>query len=340
MIERKVLVTGGAGYIGAHTVVELLAEGFQPVILDNLSRSDERLLKGIQSLTGKAPVFHQADCSDVDSVRKVFSDHGSFLGVLHFAALKSVGESVREPLLYYRNNMLSMIALLEVMEEFNVTNLIFSSSCTVYGEPDKIPVSEQSPIKAPESPYGATKQMCEQVLKDAAARGVRTISLRYFNPIGAHPSSMIGELPMGVPSNLVPYITQTAAGKRKELIIFGGDYNTPDGSCVRDYIHVVDLARAHVKALNYLETISPGGHFDAFNLGTGKGVSVLDLVKKFTSVTGVKFPYRVGPRRPGDVEKTFADPGKANKVLDWRTEFSIEQALSDAWKWEQTLNSR
>jgi UDP-glucose 4-epimerase len=256
---------------------------------------------------------------------------------MHFAAFKSVGESVQKPLSYFNNNIGSLVALLEVMQEFGVKDLIFSSSCTVYGQPDLIPVDESAPFKRAESPYGATKQMCERILEDAYITGLRVISLRYFNPIGAHPTALMGELPIGVPNNLVPYITQTAAGKREKLTVFGDDYNTPDGSCLRDFIHVVDVAIAHIRAMEYLNTQDGSNRYEAFNLGTGIGVSVLELIDKFQKVTGVKLPYSIGLRRPGDVEKVFADPTKVNKALNWKTKFSIEEGLLHAWEWEKKL---
>jgi UDP-glucose 4-epimerase len=338
MAGKKILVTGGAGYIGAHTCLSLVEGGYEPVILDNLSRSDERLLKGLEKLTGRPPAFIRGDCTDVSTLRQVFRDHKQIAGVMHFAALKSVGESVRMPLLYYQNNIQSLSSLLLVMKEFDVRDLIFSSSCTVYGQPETNPVPESAPFRRAESPYGATKQMCERILEDTFTTGFRVISLRYFNPIGAHPSSLLGEVSVDVPNNLVPYITQTAIGKRKELVVFGNDYSTPDGSCIRDYIHVLDIAEAHVSALEYLGTAGQN-LFEAFNLGTGAGVSVLELVNRFIKVSGVPLNYVIGPRRPGDVEQTFADPAKANKVMGWKARRSIDQALTDAWNWEKALAS-
>jgi len=337
MAEKKILVTGGAGYIGAHTVLALIKEGYQPVILDNFSRSDESLLKGLTKLIGRAPLLIKGDCTDTSVLRKIFEVHGQISGVMHFAALKSVGESVQIPLAYHQNNIQSLMSVLQVMKEYSVRDLIFSSSCTVYGEPDFIPVTESATFKRAESPYGATKQICERILEDVYKTGFRFLSLRYFNPIGAHPSALIGELPIGVPNNLVPFITQTAIGKRKQLVVFGNDYNTPDGSCIRDYIHVVDIAEAHVKALAHLHMTQSQTYLDAFNLGTGIGVSVLGLVKKFIEVTGVSLNYALGPRRHGDVEKTFADPTKANKLLGWKATRTIDQALLDAWGWEKAL---
>jgi UDP-glucose 4-epimerase len=338
-MQKRILVTGGAGYIGSHTALELEKSGHQAILLDNLSRSNLTLVRGLAGLIGREPTFIQGDCGDFNVLREVFRQHGPIDAVMHFAALKSVGESVQKPLLYYENNISSMTSLLKAMSEFDVHDIIFSSSCTVYGEPDVIPVTEKSPIKHAESPYGATKQMCERILEDACLNGIRAVSLRYFNPIGAHPSSLLGELPIGVPSNLVPYITQAAIGKRDKLTVFGNDYRTPDGSCVRDYIHVVDLAKAHVAAFNYLSGIQQKNFFDVFNLGTGHGVSVLELINKFMSVTGAKLNYVIGPRRPGDVERIFADPSKANKILNWKAQHSIEDALRDAWNWERKLAS-
>lgn len=338
MTKKKILVTGGAGYIGAHTVVELIQSGFEPVIVDNLSRSGDTLLKGIEKITNQKPLFYKGDCIDKDFLRSVIKEQGPISSVIHFAAYKSVGESVQSPLLYYHNNIASLVSVLEIMQEQKIKDIIFSSSCTVYGQPDHIPVNEEAPFKRAESPYGTTKQMCERILEDTYITGLRTISLRYFNPIGAHPSALLGELPIGVPSNLVPYITQTAIGKREKLTVFGDDYDTPDGSCLRDFIHVVDLAKAHVKALEFLlkESSTPM-LYKVFNLGSGVGVSVLDLITTFEKATGVKLSYTIGPRRPGDVEKTYADPAKVNKELDWKTEISIEDALLHSWQWEKKL---
>ena len=337
MSQKKVLVTGGAGYIGGHTAVELIQAGYDTVIVDNFSKSDDSLLKGMEKIIGHKPNFQQGDCVDKNFLRKIFREHGPFSCVLHFAAYKSVGESVQQPLMYYENNIGSLTALLEVMKEHDVKDLIFSSSCTVYGQPDRIPVNEDAPFKRAESPYGATKQMCERILEDSYKNGYRVISLRYFNPIGAHPSAMIGELPVGVPNNLVPYITQTAAGHRDKLTVFGSDYDTPDGSCVRDFIHVVDVAVAHLKAMEYLAKLKQEPTLEVFNLGTGKGVSVLELVRTFQEVTGVKLPYTIGPRRPGDVEKVYADPTKLNTAFNWKTKYSINEGLLHAWQWEKKI---
>ncbi len=337
MNSQKVLVTGGAGYIGIHTVVELVRAGMEPIIVDDLSQSDVRLLAGAEKIVGKKLLFYKVNCLDHAHFRKVFEQHPDITDVIHFAAFKSVNESVQYPLRYYSNNIGSLIALVEMMKEFSVARLVFSSSCTVYGQPDKIPVTESEPFKEAESAYGATKQMCERILQDEvkSSTSLKVISLRYFNPIGAHPSGLIGELPISVPSNLVPFITQTAIGKREKLTVFGSDYNTPDGSCLRDFIHVVDLAEAHLKALQKIETLSAG--YEAINLGSGVPVSVLDLIKTFIRITGVQLNYSIGPRRPGDVEKIYADPRKSFEMLHWKTRFTIESALEDAWNWEKKL---
>jgi len=334
--KKKILLTGGAGYIGAHTAVELIQLGYETVLMDDFSKSDKTLLLGVEKITGQKPVFFEGDCKDSQFLEKLFKQN-KFDCIIHFAAYKSVGESVSEPLLYYDNNLRSMIELLRAMKKFAVNEFIFSSSCTVYGQPSVIPVDENAPFKKAESPYGATKQMCERVLEDEvlANKSLKVISLRYFNPIGAHPSALIGEMPIGVPNNLVPYVTQTAAGLRAKLTIFGGDYNTPDGSCLRDFIHVTDLAHAHVKAVDKIGNMP--NRNEAFNLGTGDGVSVLGLVKKFIEVTGVKLNYEVGPRRSGDIEKVYANPVKAKKLLGWQTNLKLEDALKDAWRWQQKL---
>jgi len=338
-MSSKILVTGGAGYIGAHTVVELIQAGYDPVIVDDFSKSDDTLLRGIEKIIEKKPTFYHGDCCDSEFLKDIFKNHGPFASVMHFAAYKSVGESVSKPLDYYRNNLNSLITLLEVMKTNGVHDFIFSSSCTVYGQPDVIPVTEHAPFKRAESPYGATKQMCERILEDAYVLGFRIISLRYFNPIGAHPSALIGELPIGVPNNLVPYITQTASGKREKLTVFGNNYSTPDGSCIRDFIHVVDLATAHVKAMEHLSKNGAQKIYETFNVGTGIGVSVLELIDKFQKVTGVKLNYVIGPRREGDIEKVYADPKKVNNGLGWSTKFSVEEALLHSWNWEKKLDN-
>jgi UDP-glucose 4-epimerase len=339
MNKDHVLVTGGAGFIGAHTVVELLQAGFKVTVIDNLERSDYKIVEGIEAITKTKVDFHRIDCLNYASLDSLFTQN-KFSSVIHFAAFKSVNESVVEPISYYKNNIGSLVTIMEVMKKHQVSDLIFSSSCTVYGQPDSIPVDETAPFKRAESPYGATKQMCERILEDAATVGFRVISLRYFNPIGAHESALIGELPIGVPNNLVPYVTQTAAGLREKLTVFGSDYNTPDGSCVRDYIHVVDVATAHVKAIVYLSKQKATNFFEAFNLGTGVGVSVLELVKKFIEVTGVNLPYTIGPRRPGDVEKVYGDPQKINKALGWKTKYSLGESLLHAWNWEKKIRNK
>lgn len=333
---KKVLLTGGAGYIGAHTAVELIQQGFEVVIIDDLSRSEKRILDGIEKITSQKFSFYKGDCTDGEFLETVFKNN-KIDSIVHFAAFKSVNESVVNPLLYYQNNLGSMVALLGTMEKFNVNEIIFSSSCTVYGQPEHIPVDESAPFKKAESPYGATKQMCERILEDAihANKNLRSVSLRYFNPVGAHPSAKIGELPIGTPSNLVPYVTQTAAGIRQKLTVFGSDYDTPDGSCVRDFIHVVDLARAHVKALQKVNSLESRN--EVFNLGTGEGITVLDLVKRFIKTTGVQLNYEIGPRRAGDVEKIYANPAKAEKLLGWKTELSLEESLLHAWQWEKNI---
>jgi len=338
MSRKEVLVTGGAGYIGAHTLVELLHAGYSPVVIDNLSRSSKRLLEGVTSITGKSFPFYQIDCTNRGALQDVFARHPDITDVIHFAAFKSVNESVENPLIYFRNNLDSILSLLEVMQEVKVYRLVFSSSCTVYGQPDSIPVTEEAPFKKPESPYGATKQMGERILEDLvdAWRELLVVSLRYFNPIGAHPTGWIGELPFGVPNNLVPYITQTAIGKRDKLTVFGDDYSTPDGSCLRDFIHVVDLAQAHVAALDAMERLPR--RFEAFNLGSGIPCSVLELLNKFMKVTGVPVAYSIGPRRTGDIEKVYAAPAKSNQWLQWKTHLTTEDALRDAWNWEQKID--
>lgn len=334
--KKNILLTGGAGYIGAHTAVQFIQLGYNVVLIDNFSKSDDTLLNGITKITGKKPNFLEGDCRDPQFLRKIFHEN-KFNSVVHFAAYKSVGESVQEPLAYYDNNLRSMVELLVAMNEFGVNEFVFSSSCTVYGQPDIIPVEENAPFKKAESPYGATKQMCERLLEDAviANAALKAISLRYFNPIGAHPSALIGEMPVGIPANLVPYVTQTAAGLRKKLTVFGADYDTPDGSCLRDFIHVSDLALAHASAVDKIGTLP--NRYETFNLGTGEGVSVLGLINKFTEVTGVELRYEVGPRRPGDIEKVYANPAKAKNLLGWQTRLKLEDGLRDAWRWQQQL---
>jgi UDP-glucose 4-epimerase len=336
MSKKKILVTGGAGYIGTHTVVELYQADYCPIVVDDLSRSGRALLKGVERLTGQPLVFHQGDCCDAAFLDRVFRDEAPIAGVIHFAAYKAVGESVQRPLLYFRNNVGALITLLEVMQAHGVRDLVFSSSCTVYGQPDRVPVTEDHPFNRAESPYGATKQVCERILQDAHHTGLRAVALRYFNPIGAHPSSFIGELPIGTPGNLVPFITQTAIGKRTHLVVFGGDYPTADGSCVRDYVHVMDVAAAHVRAFEFMAD-APAQLSAAFNLGTGAGVSVLEVIRRFERATHTKVTYSIGPRRPGDVAQTYADPTRASSVLGWTPGFSLDDALLHAWNWEKTL---
>lgn len=336
----KVLVTGGSGFIGSHTVVELLAEGHEPIVVDSFVNSERSVLDRIKKITGKQPTLHVGDCTDRAFMDGVFLKEKHIDAVVHFAALKAVGESVRTPLVYYRNNLGALITLLDVMAAHSVTNLVFSSSATVYGEPDENPIPETATRKQAQSPYGNTKIICEDIIRDTV-RGdgtLKAVALRYFNPIGAHSSGLIGELPLGVPNNLVPFITQTAAGIRPSLTLFGNDYNTPDGTCVRDFVHVVDLAKAHIAALQYLERPeSPS--YDVFNVGTGNGTSVLELVKMFEHVLGKPLPVVFGPRREGDIESCYAGVEKIKNVLGWSAEKSMKHALEDSWRWQQSLES-
>lgn len=338
-MATKILVTGGTGYIGSHTVVELQQAGYEVVIIDNLSNSNREVLKGIEAITGIAPVFVEGDCTDLDTLKKLFEQNPGIKGIINFAASKAVGESVQKPLLYYRNNLNTLINLLECMPQYGVKGIVFSSSCTVYGEPDVNPIDETAPIKPATSPYGNTKQISEEIITDYIHSGapVKSIILRYFNPIGAHPSAKIGELPLGVPQNLVPYLTQAAAGIRKELTVFGDDYNTPDGSCIRDYIDVVDLAKAHVVAMRRMLDGEDTDSIEIFNLGTGRGVSVLELISEFEKATGVPVPHKIGGRREGDIEKIWAIPDKANNVLGWKAEVPVGETLANAWRWQQSL---
>ncbi|MCD7971954.1 MAG: UDP-glucose 4-epimerase GalE [Candidatus Azobacteroides sp.] len=335
-MKGKILVTGGTGYIGSHTVVELQNAGYEVIIIDNLSNSNKNVVDGIEKITGIRPIFKELDCTDKEEMRNLFSQYPGINGIIHFAASKAVGESVQKPLLYYRNNLDSLLNLLELMPEFNIESFVFSSSCTVYGQPDTLPVTENAPIKPALSPYGNTKQIAEEIIQDTVHSGasLKSIILRYFNPIGAHPSAEIGELPLGVPQNLVPFVTQTAAGLRKELSVFGDDYNTPDGSCIRDYINVVDLAKAHVIAVTRMLENKMKKPVEIFNLGTGKGLSVLEIIQTFEKVTGVKLPYKIVGRREGDIEKVWADPEFANKELGWTAKESVEDTLLSAWKWQ------
>jgi UDP-glucose 4-epimerase len=337
MSKVKVLVTGGTGYIGSHTAVELINEGFDVVIADDLSNSKLGALDGIRQITGVKPCFEQIDLCDKGHFEALIRKHKDIAAVIHFAAYKAVGESVAQPLKYYRNNLVSLINILELMEQYSIENLVFSSSCTVYGQPQKLPVTEQSPIQAATSPYGNTKQISEEIIHDAisAAKKIKSIALRYFNPVGAHPSALIGELPVGVPNNLVPFITQAAIGIRQQLSVFGNDYNTPDGSCIRDYIHVVDLAKAHVVAVRRMVENKNRTDFEIFNLGTGRGVSVLELVKTFEKATGQKINYKIVGRRPGDAEQIWADTAFANEELGWSAGSTLEETLLSAWNWEK-----
>lgn len=338
-MAQKILVTGGTGYIGSHTAVELIEAGYEVVIIDNLSNSNIEVLDGIEAITGVRPVFFKGDCNNIEDLRRLFTQNPGIQGIINFAASKAVGESVQKPLLYYRNNLATLINLLDLMPGFGVKGIVFSSSCTVYGEPDKNPIDETAPIKPATSPYGNTKQISEEIITDYIASGapVKSIILRYFNPIGAHPSGKIGELPIGVPGNLVPYMTQAAAGIRPMLTVFGDDYNTPDGSCIRDYIDVVDLAKAHVIAMRRMLDRNDTDAIEIFNLGTGCGVSVLELIAAFKKSTGVDIPYKIGPRRAGDIEKIWADPKKANEVLGWKAEVPIDRTMKNAWQWQCSL---
>lgn len=335
-------MTGGTGYIGSHTVVELQNAGYPVVIIDNLSNSNKDVLDGIERITGVRPDFVEADCTDIKALDKLFTDYPGIKGIINFAASKAVGESMHKPVLYYRNNLNTLLNLLDEMAIHDVKGIVFSSSCTVYGEPDVNPVTEQSPIKKATSPYGNTKQISEEIITDVINAGAnfKSVILRYFNPVGAHPSAEIGELPNGVPQNLIPYLTQTAMGIRKELSVFGDDYNTPDGSCIRDYIDVVDLAKAHVLAVErMLEDKSPE-KIEIFNLGTGNGLSVLQLINTFEEATGVKVPHKIVGRRAGDIEKVWADPSYANEVLGWTADTPIADTMRSAWAWQCKLRER
>ncbi|MDY6406394.1 MAG: UDP-glucose 4-epimerase GalE [Bacteroidales bacterium] len=337
----RILVTGGTGYIGSHTAVELMQQGYDVTIVDNLSNSSIDVLDGIAEIVGRKPEFANVDCGNFMDLDQVFKQYSDIEGVIHFAASKAVGESVEKPLLYYRNNLGSLVTLLEVMRMHGVKNLVFSSSCTVYGQPDAqhLPVDETAPIQKALSPYGNTKQINEEIICDEAHadKTLNATILRYFNPIGAHPSALIGELPNGVPQNLLPFITQTAAGLRPELKVFGNDYNTPDGSCIRDYIYVVDLAKAHVKAIDRMLNAKDRQQVEVFNLGTGTGLSVLTLINEFEAATGVKIPYTIVGRREGDIEQVWAAPEKANKILGWKADTPIRDVLASAWKWEKHI---
>ncbi len=338
-MDKKIIITGGAGYIGSHTVVELVKNGFQPIIVDNFCNAERFILDKLEQITDIKPKLYEGDCTDIAFMDTVFKIEKNISGVIHFAAYKAVGESVAEPLKYYKNNVGSLLVLLEVMKKYGTSNLVFSSSCTVYGQPDQLPVTELSPKKPAESPYGNTKQICEEVIEDfvKSTDNYKAMALRYFNPIGAHSSSLIGELPIGTPNNLIPFVTQTAAGIREKLTIFGDDYNTTDGTCVRDYIHVVDLAKAHVKALEYLSEQTANSLFEMLNVGTGKGNSVLEVVKTFEKVSGQKLNYEIGEKREGDVEQVYANVDLVAKKLGWKAELDLAQALTDAWNWQKAL---
>jgi UDP-glucose 4-epimerase len=337
MSKKSILVTGGTGYIGSHTAVELINEGFEVIIADNLSNSTTYSLDGIERITGIRPVFEQFDLCNKEKVKQLFEKYPDINAIIHFAASKAVNESVEKPLLYYRNNFLTLINLLEIVNDKPAINFVFSSSCTVYGQPDQLPVTENSPVKKATSPYGNTKQVSEEIIQDICTANplVMAISLRYFNPIGAHISGFIGELPLGIPQNLVPFITQSAIGLRDKLSVFGDDYNTPDGSCIRDYIHVVDLAKAHVIAIKRLINKTNKDRYEVFNLGTGCGVSVLELIDVFQKATGVKLNYKIVGRRSGDIEKVWADTRLANKELGWKAQSTLEETILSAWNWEK-----
>ena len=342
MAKDRILVTGGTGYIGSHTVVELQQAGYPVTIIDNLSNSDRRVVDGIERITGIRPDFFEGDCTCLETLKDLFKQYPDIRGIINFAASKAVGESVQKPIIYYRNNLNTLLNLLDLMGPNGVKGIVFSSSCTVYGEPDVNPVTEQSPIKQATSPYGNTKQISEEIITDVINAGApfKSIILRYFNPIGAHPSAEIGELPNGVPNNLVPFVTQTAMGIRKELSVFGEDYNTPDGSCIRDYIDVVDLARAHVVAVERMLENKSDAKIEIFNLGTGRGVSVKELIEKFEKATGVKVPHKIVGRRAGDIEKVWANPTYANTVLGWTAETPVDETLLNAWRWQERLRER
>lgn len=339
MAKPRILVTGGTGYIGSHTAVELINAGYKVVIIDNLSNSNRDSLDGIEKITGVKPDFVEADCTDINALTALFEKYTDIKGIINFAASKAVGESIEKPILYYRNNLNTLMNLLDLMPRFGVKGIVFSSSCTVYGEPDQNPVTEAAPIKKATSPYGNTKQISEEIITDVINSGApfKSVILRYFNPVGAHPSALIGELPNGVPQNLIPYLTQTAIGIRKELSVFGNDYDTPDGSCIRDFINVVDLAKAHVIAVERMLEDKAEAPIEIFNLGTGIGLSVLELIASFERATGVNVPHKIVGRRPGDIEKVWADPRHANEVLGWKATTPIDDTMRSAWKWQQHL---
>lgn len=340
-MKQTILVTGGTGFIGSHTTVELQQAGYNVVIVDNLSNSKADVVDGIEKITCVRPAFEKVDCCDMNALEQVFNKYTDIQGIIHFAASKAVGESVEKPLMYYRNNITSLVNLLELMPKYHVKGIIFSSSCTVYGQPSKenLPVTEEAPIQKALSPYGNTKQINEEIIQDYIHSGapIKAVILRYFNPIGAHPSALIGELPNGVPMNLIPFVTQTAIGIRKELKIFGNDYDTKDGTCIRDYIYVVDLAKAHVKAMERVLEIDGTDAVEVFNIGTGRGLSTLEVVEGFEKATGVKLNWKYAPRREGDIEKVWGNVDKANKVLGWKAEADINDVLRSAWKWQMKL---
>jgi UDP-glucose 4-epimerase len=339
-MKNKILVTGGTGFIGSHTVVELYKAGFIPVIVDDLSNSSIKILDQIEKIINYRPEFYEFDLCDENKTKEFIATNSDISGVIHFAAFKAVGESVQKPLNYYRNNFFSLINLLSAYKEKPV-NFVFSSSCTVYGQPDQLPVTELAPVKKAESPYGNTKQVAEEILMETASvnKNYNVIALRYFNPVGAHESALIGELPIGVPQNLIPFITQTAIGKREKITVFGDDYNTVDGTCVRDYIHVVDLAKAHVSAIKRMQDGLAVNNYEVFNIGTGKGTSVLEVIHAFEESTGEKLNYSIGSRRAGDVEKVYGDVTKATKELGWKAELSVKEMMKSAWEWENYLKN-
>jgi UDP-glucose 4-epimerase len=337
----KIVVTGGLGYIGAHTVVELQTQGYDVVILDNLSNSEYLVLDGITAITGIAPAFEKINVCDKEALHSCLVQHAPIDAIIHFAAYKAVGESVQDSLLYYHNNVCGMVSVLECMRELSIPHLVFSSSCTVYGQPEKLPVTEQAELQPATSPYGNTKQICEQIIRDAITsyNGISACMLRYFNPIGAHKSALIGELPKGVPNNLLPFITQTAAGVRQQLQVFGDNYNTPDGSAIRDYIYVVDLAQAHVSALDRLLSHNNNHACEVFNLGTGTGISVFEMITAFEQATGISIPYNIAPRRAGDIEQVWADSTYANTQLQWHARTPLQEVLLSAWNWEKSIRN-
>jgi UDP-glucose 4-epimerase len=341
-MKKKILVTGGTGYIGSHTTVELIKEGFEVVIIDNLYNSEAEVVDRIKKITGVKPVLNIIDVCDQKKLNTFFEKNKDISAIIHFAAYKAVNESVNKPVEYYRNNLVSLINLLDAMKNYSIPSLVFSSSCTVYGQPEKLPVTEDAPLQPATSPYGNTKQIGEEIIRDTtfSDKNIKAIALRYFNPIGAHPSALIGELPRGVPENLVPYITQTGYGLRDELKVFGDDYDTPDGSCIRDYLHVVDLAKAHVVAVKRIIEGKNKKNYEVFNLGTGKGVSVLEAIKSFERVSGIKLKYKITGRRAGDIEKIWADPSFANKELGWKTLSTLDESMKTAWDWEKNFRSK